>query len=357
MRGILLAAVFLTATVLSHAQFPIILQFSDMNPHVGQMLGIRVTERESGLEAARLVIPEITQPAFNVTILCGRADVDYNVDFFADLNMNGLYDAPPTDHAWRELVGIINNGAEVEFIHNLNFTDIMWPNPTDPPVSSISRKYAGKWNNTTFETEGDATASFDIDYVAGTGIGSITTAGAFGNPEEVTFSGTGPYFAENDSLAMAMQAPYAGVIFFVRGEVAGVILNPTANVSMSISGNYGDDQLMFTYDLTQPVEAEGYFSMQSTEVTSVDEEVLSGGSLSAYPNPAQDLVTITWDQALGRAQAVSLVSTSGHNSSVSLNSSSAGHASIDISALSNGTYQFIVSVGSKQVTGSVVINR
>ena len=356
MRGILLTAVFLAATVLSQAQFPIILQFSDMNPHVGQMLGIRVTERESGLEAARLVIPEITEPAFNVTILCGRADVDYNVDFFADLNMNGIYDAPPTDHAWRELVGIINNGAEVEFVHNLNFTDIKWPNPTDPPVSSISRKYAGKWNNTTFETEGDATASFDIDFNAGTGIGSITTAGAFGNPEEITFSGTGPYFPENDSLAMAMQAPYAGVLFFVRGEVAGVILNPTQNVSMSITGNYGDDQLMFNYNLTMPVEAQGYFSMQSTEVTSVDEEILSGG-LSVYPNPTQDQVTITWDQALGNAQSVSMLSADGKNGMVTLNSSSAGIATLDVSALSVGTYHFIVSVGNKQVTGSVVIKR
>ena len=48
----------------------------------------------------------------------------YMLDFYADLNGNGLYDAPPVDHAWR-LQNVTTLGdLDREFVHNQDFTDI-----------------------------------------------------------------------------------------------------------------------------------------------------------------------------------------------------------------------------------------
>ncbi len=49
---------------------------------------------------------------------------DYQVDFYADFNDNGTYDAPPTDHAWRIQGTGTSNGLTLHFDHNTNFTDV-----------------------------------------------------------------------------------------------------------------------------------------------------------------------------------------------------------------------------------------
>ena len=49
---------------------------------------------------------------------------NYMLDFFADLNGNGLYEAPPTDQAWR-LQNVTTVGDQnLEFSHNQDYTDI-----------------------------------------------------------------------------------------------------------------------------------------------------------------------------------------------------------------------------------------
>ncbi len=65
----------------------------------------------------QLVIPGV--------IFAGR---NYNVDFYADLNKNGIYDAPPADHAWRMMLAGVTGNEALTFTHNVNFTDIMFPN-------------------------------------------------------------------------------------------------------------------------------------------------------------------------------------------------------------------------------------
>ncbi|MAT56068.1 MAG: hypothetical protein CMN32_16475 [Saprospirales bacterium] len=103
----------------------ITMNFTGMTPHVGQMLEIRVRDiNQTGREVGRVTISAIEQADFSVTlpfVIPGRS---YFLDFFADLNQNGQYDAPPMDHAWREMVSEATGDMEVDFMHAANFTDI-----------------------------------------------------------------------------------------------------------------------------------------------------------------------------------------------------------------------------------------
>lgn len=101
------------------------LSFSGMDPHLGQMVEIRVIMAESGRVVGRWVNPSIDETGFAAD-LPGiiQEGVAYQVDFFADLNEDGSYDAPPTDHAWR-LTGAGNaSGLDLTFTHNTDFTDV-----------------------------------------------------------------------------------------------------------------------------------------------------------------------------------------------------------------------------------------
>ncbi|HSH18961.1 MAG TPA: plastocyanin/azurin family copper-binding protein, partial [Draconibacterium sp.] len=100
--------------------------FSGMNPHVGQTLWLAVIDKDSGIEIERKSV--IVTVDFSIQIPGLEMNHSYNVDFFADHNKNGVYDAPPADHAWRMEVIEVMGDAELNFQHNTNFTDIMWRN-------------------------------------------------------------------------------------------------------------------------------------------------------------------------------------------------------------------------------------
>jgi hypothetical protein len=103
------------------------LNFTGMVPHVGQLLEVRVINASSGLTVGSQRVAAVPSPAFSVSIPGivenGQA---YRVDFFADLNGNGVYNAPPADHAWR-LTGTAGaTGLTLDFAHNAVFTDVQF---------------------------------------------------------------------------------------------------------------------------------------------------------------------------------------------------------------------------------------
>jgi len=106
--------------------YQLTVNFSAMTPHVGQMLELRVEDNVSNKEVDRIKIPSITGANFDVQIVGLMLNNEYNIEFYADLNGNGLYDSPPTDHAWK--ITFTNTTGDVvqSFTHNTNFTDINW---------------------------------------------------------------------------------------------------------------------------------------------------------------------------------------------------------------------------------------
>lgn len=102
------------------------INFSSMNPHLGQLLEARAVDLATGKEAGRSRIEMISSSDFLLNILGLDHGKDYNIEFYADLNGNALYNAPPTDHAWLETVSTNSGNAQLNFDHNASFTDISW---------------------------------------------------------------------------------------------------------------------------------------------------------------------------------------------------------------------------------------
>ncbi len=98
--------------------------FSGMNPHVGQNIYLAVVDTATGMEVGRT--HAVADTAFTLMVPGIETGNSYHVDFWVDFNENGMYDAPPTDHAWRLNLNDVVGDTTLMFAHNTDFTDIMW---------------------------------------------------------------------------------------------------------------------------------------------------------------------------------------------------------------------------------------
>jgi hypothetical protein len=132
------------------------LDLSGMNPHVGQLFELRVVDQSDGSEVGRTRLDSVVVPDFSVSVPGIRPGKVYQVDYYADFSKNGLYDAPPTDHAWRLTLEDVQGDTTLTFSHNTNFTDIQWPPATAveersgetdlPKEFALSQNYPNPFN-------------------------------------------------------------------------------------------------------------------------------------------------------------------------------------------------------------------
>lgn len=100
--------------------------FTSMNPHVGQALWLAVIDTTTGIEIGR-VKHQVATADFSLEVTGMEMGKSYNVDFWADLNKNGVYNAPPVDHAWRLTLNDVKGDTTLAFVHNTNdLIDIDW---------------------------------------------------------------------------------------------------------------------------------------------------------------------------------------------------------------------------------------
>jgi plastocyanin len=104
----------------------VMVHFMGMTPHVGQNLQLAVIDKNSGTEIQR--VGKTVETEFMIELFGIENGMSYNIDFFSDHNKNGKYDAPPADHAWRMNLNDVKGDTILMFMHNTNFTDIMWKN-------------------------------------------------------------------------------------------------------------------------------------------------------------------------------------------------------------------------------------
>jgi len=132
-KGILLAVLagILAVALVGYFLIPgapkLTLELSGMAPRVGQRFEIRLIDRASGVEVARRAIPTIVTSSFKVEFPGLAKGSSYLIDFYADVNGNGLYDSPPADDAWRLEVAALAKDTTLAFAYNSSFTDIGWP--------------------------------------------------------------------------------------------------------------------------------------------------------------------------------------------------------------------------------------
>jgi len=101
------------------------IQFTGMTPYVGQLLELRVVGR-GNIESGRRKIAAVPSDTFIAEIPCLAYGAEYRLDLYADLNGNKLYDAPPTDHAWRTSFQDTTGDFDLGFTPGTAFTDIDW---------------------------------------------------------------------------------------------------------------------------------------------------------------------------------------------------------------------------------------
>jgi hypothetical protein len=101
------------------------LTLNGLDPHVDQYFELRVVATEGNNVVGVYVKPQLADPG-SVIAIPGILEpgAEYNIDFYSDFNGNGMYDAPPTDHAWRITVTAQAAGITTDFAHNTDFTDV-----------------------------------------------------------------------------------------------------------------------------------------------------------------------------------------------------------------------------------------
>jgi hypothetical protein len=94
-------------------------------PHAGGLVVVAVTKADSGDVVARKTFSPVPADgaldvAWNGLLEQGVA---YNVDYFADANMNGMCDPPPSDHVWRFPLAAVVADNSVAVEHNSDWKD------------------------------------------------------------------------------------------------------------------------------------------------------------------------------------------------------------------------------------------
>lgn len=134
-----------------------IVNLVDMGDELGEAFGLRVIDLSTGLQEGYVELDAIEVPDFTINMPVSTPGINYQVDFYADANGNGSYDAPPTDHAWRLFVtNGYGNGAG-NFVHTTNYTDINWstnslrnlPGEGIPVTYSLAQNYPNPFNPST----------------------------------------------------------------------------------------------------------------------------------------------------------------------------------------------------------------
>ena len=101
------------------------LNLMSMTPHLNQLLELALIQADNNDEIDRVRIESISSADFSVRFSGLEDGKNYKVIFYSDHNGNGIYDAPPADHAW-ELNFTYTEGLSENFTHNTNFTNIDW---------------------------------------------------------------------------------------------------------------------------------------------------------------------------------------------------------------------------------------
>jgi hypothetical protein len=95
-----------------------------MTPHIGEKITLFLKQTDTGIYRDTVIVPQVAGATFDINSYKIKPGISYNIDFYADHNKNGSYNAPPTDHAWRIPLNAVKGDTIINFVHNTTFTDI-----------------------------------------------------------------------------------------------------------------------------------------------------------------------------------------------------------------------------------------
>lgn len=290
-------------------QHKLMVHFMSMTPHVGQKLKLAVVEKATGIELDR--VSATVAADFMVEVSGIKSGTTYNIDFFSDHNKNGMYDAPPADHAWRMELSSVKGDTTLNFTHNTTFTNIDWNNKLMVHFMGMT-PHVGQ--NLTLLVV-DKTTGIEVNRV------SATVAAEF------MLNTTGLKSGKSYNID-----------FYSDHNKNGVYDAPPADHAWRIELNNvkADTTLMFTHNTN------------FTDIklkTAV--ETVNSFNIRMYPNPAKNRIRLETGELSGNGIEVYVrdltgrtrLTTTGLNSNV---------ADIDLQTLSSGLYLVEVRNGNKR---------
>jgi hypothetical protein len=90
---------------------------------VGHRFELRVIDPGSLATVGSYVLPQLTNSQLSVTLPDILDDgTSYNVDFWVDVDGNGVYSGPPLDHTWRVMI----SSSTMDFTRTDTYTELDW---------------------------------------------------------------------------------------------------------------------------------------------------------------------------------------------------------------------------------------
>jgi plastocyanin len=289
--------------------------FTGMTPHVGQTMWLAVTDQASKKEIGR-VKKSITAAAFTIDVSGIEAGKSYNVDFYSDHNKNGVYNIPPTDHAWRLQANNVSGNTTLNFAHNTTFFDIAWKNKLTVSFTSMTPHLGQKLSLYVR----NATTGIYLDTVV---VASIATA-AF----------------EVNSWKIIPGGSYK-IDFYADHNKNGIYNPPPTDHAWRITLNNmkGDSVVSFVHNTT---------FTDIFNVTGLPELISGAENFQLYPNPANKYVELRIPRSFSSVRSLKIYAITGSLIEVKTVSANDESVRLDVSGYRNGLYFMEINAGLRR---------
>lgn len=314
------AGLGMTGRIVVTGPLVLTINFTGMDPHAGQDFMLRVTDRDTDEELAR--VRRLVEPAFSISIEGIEIGRRYRVSFFADHNGNGQYDPPPADHAWKIDTEEIEGSTTLDFAHSTDFENIEWEYRLKLQLTGMNPHLGQLFIFYLFDT----THEIYVDTVT---VASIANA-AFDIESEAIIPGHGyhlDFYADLNGTG-AYEAPPADHAWrIILAEAEG-----DTTMSFSHSTNFTD---IFSAATGTP----GYNAPNALRV---------------FPNPARNLIVVSGSPEQDGKATVEVYNASGQQLNAGIPVWNADRFTLDVSALPTGTFHMRVRAGDTTLTGRFV---
>ncbi len=300
------------------------LEFNGMTPHIGEKLEVRLIDQLTMSEAGRINVGAVPSAEFTATLPFIETGNNYFVDFYADHNANGIYDTPPTDHAWR--IELLNTEGDEDdsFTHNTGFTDIGWIYKFSLNTSQMN-PHLGEL----FELR--IVNQSTLEEVSRMRLDSIVLADFFAITTGIGLNGN--YFID----------------FYADHNGNGVYDPPPTDHAWRLDLNNvaGDTELSFVHNTN--------FTDIQWPTTSVTESIY-GQIVQVYPNPVRENLNISFDQLVNsNISTIGLYNSMGSLYGEYLIESFDNNFQFDMSNLESGLYYMIMELNNGEKIYKTVI--
>lgn len=248
-------AICLLASTVSVGQNPakIVINFTGFSPHVGKYFGLRALHLpDSGFWTSKST-SSLSSATFSdsLTVINGSG---YLVQFYADMNGNNAYDAPPTDHAWQIVINNLSADTLINYAHNTNFTDVKWRSKV--------------WLNLTGMTP-------HVGQYVWLGLIDKSTMNKVDEKKWYVFQANGSYYTQAD----IQKGKTYDLDFFVDFNNSGTYNAPPVDHAWRIPNItvVGDTTIVYAHNTN--------FTDIQWVMTSVNESLIADLKISAMPNP------------------------------------------------------------------------